>query len=74
MITYRNKSLKVHNIFACRCPSDGKYSHIMADSIKKFIEDGEYSRIAEIKIYGESNESLVCSIIYESKKEKCKHE
>lgn len=64
MKTYRKKSLKVHNIFVPEriC---GLYSHSIARQLKEFIEKGEYARIVDIFIFGESNQSLCCSIIYE---------
>ena len=70
MQTYKKKSLKVHNIFATDrgCSGLDTYSHRIADNLKHFIEKGDYSRIADIKIYGETNASLVCSIIYEEAK------
>lgn len=63
MITYRKKSLKVRNISARYL--DGYYTEGVAKELKEFIEIGDYSRIVEILIFGESNESLICSIIYE---------
>ena len=70
MQTYKKKSLKVHNIYATSAgvSYSDTYSHRIADNLKDFIEKGNYSRIAEIKIYGETNPSLVCSIIYEESK------
>lgn len=70
MITYRKNSLKVHNIYASDnwCGSV-YYTHRIAEGIKHFIEKGEYKRIAHIKIYGESNSSLICTIIYEEGKD-----
>ncbi len=71
MITYRKKSLKVHNIKATagkynRCHSS--WESYVAEMLKVFIEKGEYSRIADIFFYG-NNEELTCSIIYEEVKD-----
>ena len=71
MITYSKQSLKVHNIFGYPNGDSGEYySHTVARRLKEFIEKGEYVRIADIFIYGESNKSLVCSIVYQAKKGK----
>jgi len=68
MITYRKKSLKVHNIYPSEDTYRKKYSHSVAEQLKDFIEKGEYTRIVEIFMYGQTNRSLVCSIIYEQAK------
>ena len=65
MLTYRKKSLKVHNIYPPRDTYGQKYSHCVAEQLKDFVEKGEYARIVEIFIYGRPNRALVCSIIYE---------
>jgi len=64
MITYRKKALKVHNI-AARYADNEYYTETVARRLKEFVESGEYRRIVDIFIYGRSDESLVCSIIYE---------
>lgn len=70
MITYRKKSLRVHNISSKGCNSRYEtYSEYISKKLKDFIENGEYSRIVDIKIYGKAYpDCLMCSIIYEVKK------
>ena len=68
MITYRKKSLKVHIIHGSEAIGQEKFTHYIARKIKEFIETGNYSRIADVKIYGaqaNSTQQLVCTIIYE---------
>ncbi len=70
MITYRKKALKVCNIYAKNANSIYKdtWTEHVSFNLRAFIEEAEYIRIVEIFFYGEG-ESLVCSIIYEAKKE-----
>jgi hypothetical protein len=68
MITYRKKSLKVHNIFASNSQRDELYTHAIARQLQNFIESDRYSRIVEIiKLKTSRPESMVLSIIYEKK-------
>jgi len=73
MITYCKKSLKV-KIVSAENP-EGRfaknYADIIAFGIQHFIETGNYSRIADIKIYGDGF-STRALIIYEKKKEEVK--
>ncbi len=64
MITYKKKALKVENIYASYARGMN-CTHYIAKHLKEFIEEGNYSRIADIRIYGGIGDSLVCSIIYE---------
>ena len=59
--------MKVYSIFAKQFGSPGHYSQAVAEELKRFIEKGEYSQIANISFYGNTtgNEYLVCSIVYE---------
>ena len=60
--------ITVKNIYA-KNVGCGYYSHYIADELKKFIEDSTYENIIKVFIYGETNKSLVCTILYEIKNE-----
>ena len=69
MITYRKKSLKVKIVSAESESSSQIYTSCLAFGIKRFIEKGEYSRIADIIIIsGNKSASLRAVIIYEEAK------
>jgi hypothetical protein len=66
MITYRKNSLKVKVMRADKCHNSRNYTTSLANQIKEFIEDGEYSRIVDWKIIGGAATSeLTCCMIYE---------
>ncbi len=71
MLTYRKKSLKVEIIKPeIRDNYGNKFiTKTVAEKLREFIEEGRYSRIADIFFYGDGH-NVTCMVVYEESLER----